>query len=64
MAPESFDDTNGVIIYGISKKNRSTPGIRVHGTGVGIKNAGADKKSTNRVGICKRSFLRNNNILQ
>jgi hypothetical protein len=29
-----------------------TPGIRVHGTGVSTKNAGADKKSTNRVYIC------------
>ena len=27
------------------------PGIRLHGTGVGTKNAGVDKKSTNRVGI-------------
>jgi hypothetical protein len=35
-----------------------TPGIRLHGTGVGTKNVGVDKKSTNRVGICKRSFLR------
>ena len=32
-----------------------TPDIRLHGTGVGIKNADVDKKSTNRVGICKRS---------
>jgi hypothetical protein len=43
---------------------RLTPGIRLHRTGVGTKNAGVDKKSTNRVGICKRSFLRHNNILQ
>jgi len=28
-----------------------TPGIRAHGTFAGTKNAGADKKSTNRVGI-------------
>ena len=28
----------------------STPGIRLHGTGVGTKNVGVDKKSTNRVG--------------
>jgi hypothetical protein len=42
----------------------STPGIRLHGTGVGTKDAGVDKKSTNRVGVCKRSFLRHNTILQ
>ena len=28
-----------------------TPDIRAHGTVAGTKNAGADKKSTNRVGI-------------
>ena len=39
-------------------------GIRLHGSGVGTKNAGVDKNATNRVGICKRSFLRRNNILQ
>jgi hypothetical protein len=37
-----------------------TSGIRLHRTGVGTKNADVDKKSTNRVGICKRSFLRHN----
>jgi hypothetical protein len=41
-----------------------TPGIRRHGTGVGTKNAGVDNKSTNTVGIRKRSFLKHNNILQ
>jgi hypothetical protein len=41
-----------------------TPGIRLHGIGVGTKNAGVDKKSENRVDICKRSFLRHYNILQ
>jgi hypothetical protein len=38
-----------------------TPSIRVHGTRVSTKSAGSDKKSTNRVGICTRSFLKNNN---
>ena len=37
-----------------------TPGIRLHGTGVGTKNADVDKISRNKVGICKRSFLKHN----
>ena len=42
-----------------------TPGIWAHGTGDDTKDAGADKKkSTNRVGMFKPSFLRHNNILQ
>jgi len=36
----------------------NTPGILAH------ENVGAYKKSTTRVGICKRSFLRHNNILK
>jgi hypothetical protein len=43
---------------------RSTPAIWVHGTGVGTKNVSADKKSTNRVSISKRSFLRHINFFQ
>ena len=36
----------------------NTPGIRAHETVAGTKNAGAEKrKSKNKVGICKRSFL-------
>ena len=46
----------------LCKNCNITPGIRAHGTGSGTKNA--DKKSTNMVGICSRSFLRHNNILQ
>jgi hypothetical protein len=33
-----------------------TPGIRAHGTVAGTKNAGADKKSRNRVGISEAFF--------
>jgi len=40
-----------------------TPGIRLHGTGIGTKNAGVDKK-INIQGRYKRSFLRHSNILQ
>jgi hypothetical protein len=43
----------------------NTPGIRAHETVAGTKNAGAEKrKSKNKVGICKRSFLRHSKFLQ
>jgi len=52
-----------ISVHNISKKTCNTPGIPLHRTGVDTKNAGIDKKLTNRVGICKRSFLRHNHIL-